>query len=109
MFRDLATNPPIPGGCPLLNTAIESDDAHPVLLERARRAMDGWRQRIHDAIRDGIATGELRKDIDADVVATRFIATLEGGVMLSKLYGDPVHIHRAVEFLTEYVQKDLCV
>ena len=108
VFRDLVTNPPISGGCPLLNTAIESDDAHPVLRERARQAMDGWRQHIHDAVRDGIATGEFRKDIDPDVVASRFIATLEGGVMLSKLYGDPVHIQRAVEFLTEYLHKDLC-
>jgi len=70
--------------------------------------MDGWRERIQDAVQKGVATGEFRKDIDPDVVASRFIATLEGGVMLSKLYGDPVHIHRAVEFLTEYVHKDLC-
>ena len=108
VFRDLATNPPVPGGCPLLNTAIESDDAHPVLRERVRQAMDRWRERIHDAVRDGLATGEFRKGIDADVVASRFIATLEGGVMLSKLYQDPVHIQRAVEFLTEYIHKDLC-
>jgi hypothetical protein len=102
-------NPPIPGGCPLLNTAIESDDAHPVLRERACRAMDGWRERIQDAVREGVASGELRKDVDPDVVASRFIATLEGGVMLSKLYRDPVHIQRAVEFLTEYIHRDLCV
>jgi AcrR family transcriptional regulator len=108
VFRDLAMNPPVPGGCPLLNTAIESDDAHPVLRERVRRAMDGWRQRIQDAVREGIAAGELRQDTDPDVVATRFIATLEGGVMLSKLYRDPVHIQRAVAFLTEYIHKDLC-
>jgi TetR/AcrR family transcriptional repressor of nem operon len=108
VFRDLAINPPVPGGCPLLNTAIESDDAHPVLRERVRHAMDRWRERIQNAVRDGLATGEFRKGLDPDVVASRFIATLEGGVMLSRLYRDPVHIHRAVEFLTEYIQKDLC-
>jgi AcrR family transcriptional regulator len=108
VFCDLATNPPVPGGCPLLNTAIESDDAHPLLRERARAAMDRWRERIRNAVRDGIATGEFRKNIDPDVVASRFIATLEGGVMLSRLYRDSVHIHRAVEFLTEYIHKDLC-
>jgi AcrR family transcriptional regulator len=107
VFRDLATNPPVPGGCPLLNTAVESDDAHPALRDRARQAMDRWRKRIQDAVRDGLAAGEFRKGVDPDVVASRFIATLEGGVMLSKLYRDPVHIHRAVEFLTEYIHNDL--
>jgi len=41
-------------------------------------------------------------------VASRFMATLEGGVMMSRLYGDSVHVHRAVEFLTEYIHRDLC-
>jgi TetR/AcrR family transcriptional repressor of nem operon len=108
VFCDLATNPPVPGGCPLLNTAIESDDAHPVLRERVRQAMDRWRERIRNAVQEGLATGEFRQGVDPDVVASRFIATLEGGVMLSRLYRDPVHIHRAVEFLTEYLHRDLC-
>ena len=29
----------IPGGCPLLNTAIDTDDGNPVLRERARKAL----------------------------------------------------------------------
>ena len=32
-------NPPIAGGCPLLNTAIDSDDTHPALRDRAKNAM----------------------------------------------------------------------
>jgi TetR/AcrR family transcriptional regulator, transcriptional repressor for nem operon len=109
VFCDHVLNPPVPGGCPLLNAAVESDDTHPVLRERVRRAMDRWRERIRTVVRDGMAAGEFRKDLDADVIATRFIATLEGGVMLSKLYGDPLHIERAVSFLTEYVHRELCV
>jgi AcrR family transcriptional regulator len=108
VFCDHILNPPIPGGCPLLNTAVESDDTNPLLRERVCQAMDRWQERIRSAVRHGIATGEFRADVDADVVATRFIATLEGGVMLSKLYGDPIHIERAVVFLTEYVQRELC-
>src|SRR5713226_6760476 len=33
----------IPGGCPLLNTAIDTDDGNSVLRERARKALRGWR------------------------------------------------------------------
>ncbi len=107
VFRQNFVDPPIKGGCPLMNTAIESDDAHPALRERAQAAMDRWRKRIGDAVADGIATGELRPHLDADVVATRLIATLEGGTMLSRLYGDPVHVHRAIDFAIDYVRRDL--
>jgi TetR/AcrR family transcriptional regulator, transcriptional repressor for nem operon len=109
VFCDHVLNPPVPGGCPLLNAAIESDDTFPLLRERVCQAMDRWRERIRNVVRDGMTTGEFQANLDADSIATRFIATLEGGVMLSKLYGNSVHIERAVIFLTEYVHKELCV
>src|SRR5579871_3037163 len=62
VFCDMARNSPVPGGCPLLNTAIESDDAHPVLREHVLGAMDRWRDRVQNAVREGLATGEFRED-----------------------------------------------
>src|SRR5262249_51264472 len=35
--------PSIPGGCPLLNTAIDSDDGNPVLRARAKDALETYR------------------------------------------------------------------
>lgn len=37
----LADDPPVAGGCPVLNTAVESDGAHPELKKRAAEAMGG--------------------------------------------------------------------
>ena len=98
-------NPPVPGGCPILNTAIESDDAHPVLRDRARHAMDQWRATIGRIIAKGINKGELRPEIDADEVASLIIATLEGGIMLSKLYNDPVHVRRSAAHMSTYIEQ----
>lgn len=103
VLQSLAENPPIRGGCPLLNTAIESDDAHPALRDRARQAMDQWRGAVQRIVAKGIRNGELRAEIDPDEVATLLVATLEGGVMLSKLYSDPIHIHRCAAHMTSYV------
>jgi TetR/AcrR family transcriptional repressor of nem operon len=36
----------VPGGCPLLNTAIDSDDGNRQLREKARRALGGWLGRL---------------------------------------------------------------
>ena len=46
VFLSYMENSPIQGVCPLLNTAIESDDTHPALRERVQEAMTAWWQLI---------------------------------------------------------------
>lgn len=104
VFRETIQDPPVAGGCPLLNTAVESDDAHPALRARARATMDDWYGLMHRITVKGIERGELRAEADPDVVATVLISTLEGAIMMSKLYDDPTHIHRAVAHLSWYIE-----
>src|SRR5271170_6404740 len=85
--RNFVGEPPrtITGGCPLLNTAVDSDDGNPVLRDKARAALSGWQTRIATLVRSGQRNGELRKTIDPDSVAIVMIAALEGAVMMSGL------------------------
>ncbi len=107
VFRSYVDNPPIKGGCPLLNTAIESDDAHPALRQRAQQAMNSWRKLFYRIIQKGIEKGEIRSTVDADEVTTILIATLEGAMMMSKLYGNSIHIERAINHLADYIESQL--
>lgn len=107
VYERMFDEPPVQGGCPILNTAVESDDAHPALRERAQLAMDAWRILLQRIVDKGIMRGELHSTVDADTVATILIATIEGAVMLSKLYGDASHLERALNFLKTYVQHQL--
>jgi len=75
----------IPGGCPLLNTAIDTDDGNSVLRERARKALRGWRSYLISMIRAGIKAREIRPRIDAKKLATLIISSLEGAIMLYRL------------------------
>ncbi len=107
VFQSEVEDPLVPGGCPILNTAIESDDANEVLRERARAAMNNWFSTIRRVIQKGIERQEIRPDVDADEVATLFIATLEGAIMLSNLYKDAVHMRRAAQFMGNYIEREL--
>ena len=104
VFQSEVDDPPVAGGCPILNTAIEADDANEVLRDRARTAMDDWRATIHRIINRGIERGEIRPTTDADEVASLLIATLEGALMLSNLYKDPVHMQRAAAHMQRYIE-----
>lgn len=102
-YRVLMHDPPLPGGCPLLNTAVESDDTHPVLRDRTREKVDLWLGFVRKIVVRGIAKGEIRPEIEPDTVATALVAGIEGGVMLSKLYGDLVYLERALAHLEAYI------
>jgi TetR/AcrR family transcriptional regulator, transcriptional repressor for nem operon len=102
VFQGIIEDPPLAGGCPILNTAIETDDTNEMLRDRARAAMDEWRSTIRRIVNKGIERQEIRSDVDADEVASIFIATLEGAIMLSNLYKDPIHIQRAADHIIHY-------
>ena len=104
VFASLPEDPPVPGGCPVMNAGIENDDGNPVLRERARQAMDGLRDLIRRTAEGGVARGQLRADTDCDELASVVVSTMEGGVALSKLYGDASHARRAAEHLRKYLE-----
>lgn len=107
VFSANVENPAIEGGCPLMNAAVESDDAHPMLRQRAQAAMDSWRNMVCKVIQKGIARGEIRPKVKADEVASVMISLLEGAVMMSKLYDDSTHLERAIEHLNSYIKNEL--
>lgn len=109
LFQQLFHNPPIPGGCPFLNTAIESDDASPGLRKQASREMKQWHNWIARIIKSGIKRSEIRSSVNAKATATLFIACLEGGLMLSKLHGDPIYLQQAIAHLQAVIASDLSI
>ncbi|SEO16393.1 transcriptional regulator, TetR family [Flavobacterium sp. CF108] len=77
------------GGCPILNTAIESDDTHPVLKKYAERTLLYWKEKLMYLVNQGINAGEFKaKSINAENTALTIIALIEGGMMISKLTGN---------------------
>jgi TetR/AcrR family transcriptional regulator, transcriptional repressor for nem operon len=106
-YRMMADDPPLPGGCPLLNTGVEAAGAHPALKARARAAMDALCGFIAHMIARGQARGEIRAEVDGAVFAPVFIGTIEGGVLFARLYDDPRYIHRAVDHITHIIETEL--
>ncbi|SFW66644.1 TetR/AcrR family transcriptional regulator [Chitinophaga sancti] len=81
-------NAPFPtGGCPVLNTAIESDDTHPSLRAKSAEAIGNWKNKIAGILNKGIEAGEFKPGLDVEQTALTFIATIEGAIMITKATG----------------------
>ncbi|MEH6996403.1 TetR/AcrR family transcriptional regulator [Neobacillus drentensis] len=105
VFLLLAEGKPIPGGCPILNAAIESDDAQPALRDATKKAMNDLYSMILQIIRNGIRNNEIVSTIDSETVTTIIISTIEGSLMMTKLYNDTIYINRSIGFLKDYLSR----
>jgi len=107
IFQHSAEGYPMSGGCPVMNTAIEADDTHPVLREKARVAMDEWHQFVRKTVQRGKEKGEIQANLEAELFSSIFISVLEGAIMQSKLYGNLRHMNRAVDYLQDYIEREV--
>jgi TetR/AcrR family transcriptional repressor of nem operon len=94
----------VPGGCPLLNTAIDSDDGNPQLRAKARRALRSWLHRLQSIAEEGHRRGEVHSDVDSTKLATLIASTLEGSLMVSRLQRKDDPIDLACRHLEEYLE-----
>nr|WP_217504703.1 TetR/AcrR family transcriptional regulator [Paenibacillus taichungensis] len=109
VYIDMMENNTLEGGCPLLNTAVESDDAHPLLKERAQHAMTNLLNELTQVLIQGTEQKEFRTDIALEEVSSNIIAIIEGGVMLSKLYEDSKYIRHAVLHITQFMDDRILI
>ena len=93
----------VAGGCPLLNTAIDSDDGNPPLRAKARRALSSWLDRLESIADEGRRRGEIRSGIDSAKLATLIASTLEGSLMVSRLQRSGDSLDVACNHLEDYL------
>lgn len=94
----------VPGGCPLLNTAIEADDGNPLLRERARAAWRHLRDALAGIVAAGLKRREIRPDVDTKEVAALIISSLEGALMIARLEGNKEALLTAQSHLGRYLE-----
>ena len=77
--------PPIPGGCPLLNTAIEADDHRTSMRRVVVKELMHTINFIRDLLQQGIEQKEFRSDIEPTEIAYTFFCAVEGALMFSRV------------------------
>ena len=96
--------PAVPGGCPLLNTAIDADDGNALLRERALKALGRWHSQLASIIRDGIEKREVKRSVDPKKLATIIISSLEGALMMSRLENHREALRAVQSYLNSYLE-----
>jgi len=104
-FENYMDAPLYEGGCPLMNAAVEADDTNTVLRQQAFNMLAHLRASMSKLIENGIKNGQVKPETDIEFSSTIFIATLEGGIMMSKLERNKNAILHTIQHLRNLVQQ----
>ncbi|WKK77861.2 TetR/AcrR family transcriptional regulator [Marivirga salinae] len=84
-FRAYIHSPIIVGGCPILNAGVESDDTKPGLNLKVKQLLDVFQKSLEHIVIKGMEYNQIKSETRPAQFASIFIASLEGGVLLSKI------------------------
>lgn len=91
-------------GCPLNNLAQEMSPLDEGFRTRLEGVYDDWRGGIATALRRGQEEGQVRADVDPDGTAAFIVASLEGGMSLSKNSQDKRLLDKCKGALVQYLE-----
>jgi hypothetical protein len=107
-FLHAVLNPPVRGGCPLLNTAVEADDHRPsmrkVVVEELEKSVNSMTKLLDG----GKASGEFRKDVRSRELAMLFFCSIEGAIMFSRVSASKEAMELVTGMLRGMIDK-ICV
>ena len=104
-FDSYISDPPIAGGCPLLNAAIEADDTNPLLRAGVVKVLNKMQKALTKIVVQGQQQGEFKPVANAEQFAILFISMIEGGIMVSKAYGNPLYLNTNLKQLRVMIQE----
>ncbi|MEM7656735.1 MAG: TetR/AcrR family transcriptional regulator [Bacteroidota bacterium] len=104
-YRNLVIQPSIPGGCPMLNTAIEVDDTDAEFRRLVQGHFQGVLTQVDHILQEGQAQGDLQQGFDPQKEALFLIAAFEGAVMIGKLTRSAEAVFAIFDQLTAHLEQ----
>lgn len=95
-FREYVLQPPIPGGCPLMNYGVEADDSQRFLRKPVAKEMLSTISFIESCLEGGIRKGEFKSELEVMPVARLIFCAVEGAIVVSRVTGSPAHMDAVV-------------
>ena len=88
-------------GCILGNFIVDLAEQDPSFRTHLQTIFALWQKAIADILRQG--KSQLKPDVDPDLLAEDILTSLEGAMLMGKLYRNPERIHRSFDLARNLV------
>ncbi len=95
------------GGCPILNTGVDSHHLSPALFTRVKEVIGKLKRNLSVIVQEGIDSGEFRPDLDADIVGSRIYAMIQGSIFLTTTMDEPSYLNDMMDQIDRMIESDL--
>jgi TetR/AcrR family transcriptional regulator, transcriptional repressor for nem operon len=102
-------NPPVKGGCPMMNFGMEADDTSPVIREKVHQTICTVQQGMVDILEQGIADGVFNRDWNYREFAMKAYAMIEGGILVARVSKDITQMKMLVDILKREINEQTIV
>ncbi|CAM4387015.1 transcriptional regulator, TetR family [Pedobacter westerhofensis] len=98
-------NPPVAGGCPMMNFGMEADDTSPIIRDKVCKIVVDVQKFIQDTVEEGMEAGLFKKTWNAAAFATKTYAMIEGGILISRVSGNNDKMNILMDMLKAEIEE----
>jgi len=98
-------NPPVQGGCPMMNFGMEADDTSPVIRKKVNQTICTVQEGMVDILEKGVTDGEFDPEWDYRSFAIKAYAMIEGGILVSRVSQDISQMKMLVGMLKDEIDQ----
>ena len=97
-YSEYVFRSPIPGGCPMMNNAVEADDHHSFMKKAVAMEIKRTIDSIVALLDRGKKDGEFKSSINEKEIANLFFCSIEGAIVVSRVSSSDAAMKTVVNF-----------
>ena len=97
-YSEYVFRSPIPGGCPMMNNAVEADDHHSFMKKAVAMEIKRTIDSIIALLDRGKKDGEFKSSINEKEIANLFFCSIEGAIVVSRVSSSDAAMKTVVSF-----------
>lgn len=106
-FYKAPLRPPIQGGCPMFNMAVEADDNLPVIKRKVSEALVKSQKLLAGLLAEGIHRKEFNALLDVEAFSFKVLAATEGATVICRTLGTNKPMQGLIKSLKEELEQYL--
>lgn len=106
-YRDYTKETIHLGGCPILNVGIDANHLNPLLLKRVNHVINKLEESIASVIKVGIASKEIKEDIEPIKYARLIFSKLEGAIFMAIIRKNELYLSEMTDHIDYTIDNEL--
>lgn len=91
------------GGCPILNVGIDAKFNNPTLYEASKMMAQTLVSGIIQIIEEGIVSGEIKSNVNAEKIAKNIYSMMEGGIFMASSQDDVEYLNNILDHIEDVI------